>query len=412
MIAQIALIMVVAVAGFSSPSLYRSSTRRYWNRENTHIIVVGKIILDIYGDPTIRDGVDDPKVTIGGGGPQAAWGACAALVARDLMRSRGSEINEGMGHGGGAISSSPPKQSVTFMTPIGLENWTPSMTNELQHILPMLHTPPILFTSECHITPTIQIWHDSSEVVRWMPLNGSFGEGGAGGLWKDRPNAEDILNFITSLDVESVALHAILESGHNATGDGLDALPFFSPSLMKRVSVASIEPIVFPDNTGVVSSDDISNVCSLIERIEASLVASSDIKHGSKLLIISPDRPCYNALVYFSPEYSNGKEIYEQGIEFAVRDGSNGSQVNGLAVPPATLKTADGKPLNPTGAGNAYSGAYAACRASGSSVEEAASLANAVGAVVCEYENLPSWTWQVLDRVVEATSEVSSKFGT
>jgi sugar/nucleoside kinase (ribokinase family) len=104
--------------------------------------------------------------------------------------------------------------------------------------------------------------------------------------------------------------------------------------------------------------------------------------------------------------------ICVQGIEFAMRDGSNGSQVNGLAIPPATLKTADGKPLNPTGAGNAYSGAYAACRASGSSVEEAASLANAVGAVVCEYENLPPWTWHVLDRVVEAAFEVSSKIGT
>lgn len=409
MIAQIALSMVV-VAGFSSPS-YRSSTRSsYWNREDTHIIVVGKIILDVYGDPTIRDGVDDPKVTIGGGGPQAAWGACAALAARDLMRRRVSEIDESMVD---AVSSSPPKQSVTFMAPIGLRNWIPSMTNELQYILPMLHSNPILLASECHITPTIQIWHDSSEVVRWMPVNGSFGEEGAGGLWKDRPNAEDILNVITSLGRESVAFHAILESGHNATGDGLDALPFFSPSLMKRVSVASIEPIVFPDNIGVISSEDISKVSSLIERIEASLVASSEMEHCSKLLIVSPDRPCYSALVSFSSEYANGKEmICAQGIEFAVRDGSNGSQVNGLAVPPASLKTVDGKPLNPTGAGNAYSGAYVACRSTGSSVEEAASLANAVGAVVCEYENLPSWTWQVLDRIVEAAIEVSSKIGT
>lgn len=154
---------------------------------------------------------------------------------------------------------------------------------------------------------------------------------------------------------------------------------------------------------------------SLIERIEASLVASSEMEHCSKLLIVSPDRPCYSALVSFSSEYSNenGKDmICVQGIEFAVRDGSNGSQVNGLAVPPASLKTVDGKPLNPTGAGNAYSGAYVACRSTGSSVEEAASLANAVGAVVCEYENLPSWTWQVLDRVVEAAIEVSSKIGT
>lgn len=52
----------------------------------------------------------------------------------------------------------------------------------------------------------------------WL-VDGSFGEEGAGGLWKDRPNAEDILNVIMSLDGESVALHAILESGHNATGD-------------------------------------------------------------------------------------------------------------------------------------------------------------------------------------------------
>lgn len=138
MIAQIALSMVV-VAGFSSPSLYRSSTRS--SREDTHIIVVGKIILDVYGDPTIRDGVDDPKVTIGGGGPQAAWGACAALAARDLMRRRVSEIDESMVD---AVSLSPPKQSVTFMAPIGLRNWIPSMTNELQHILPMLHSNPIL----------------------------------------------------------------------------------------------------------------------------------------------------------------------------------------------------------------------------------------------------------------------------
>ena len=353
MIAQVALSLVVfLVDGFSSPSIFypRSSARRFIPRSlhfsssavsngifnDTHIVVVGKTILDVYGDPTIRDGVDDRKVTIGGGGPQAAWGACAALATRDVMRSRRSD--EIMADA--IISSSPPKQSVTFMTPIGLRNWTPSMTNELQHLLPMLHTPPILLTSEDHTTPTIQIWHDSSEVVRWMPLNGSFGEEGAGELWKDRPNAEDILNVITSVGGESVALHAILESGHNATGNGLDALPLLSPSLMKRISVASIEPIVFPDNTGVVSSEDISNVCSLIERIEASLVASSEMEHCSKLLIVSPDRPCYDALLSFSSEYANGKEmICVQGIEFAVRDGSKGSQINGLAVPPATLKT-------------------------------------------------------------------------
>jgi hypothetical protein len=42
-------------------------------------------------------------------------------------------------------------------------------------------------------------------------------------------------------------------------------------------------------------------------------------------------------------------------------------------------------------------------------MEEAACIANAVGAVVCEYENLPPWTWEVLDRVVEAACDVQNK---
>ena len=56
-------------------------------------------------------------------------------------------------------SPTPPRQDVTFLAPVGLENWTPSMTESLGYLLPMLRTPPILVTSDNHVTPAIQIWH-------------------------------------------------------------------------------------------------------------------------------------------------------------------------------------------------------------------------------------------------------------
>ena len=200
-------------------------------------------------------------------------------------------------------------------------------------------------------------------------------------------------------------LHVLLEAGCYATGKGLDALPFFNATLMNRVGGVGIEPIVFPnETTGVVSQEDRIGVSSLIRRVEASLSDSCKANHDKKLLVVSPDRPCYNAL--FSDGNFTHNSINAQETEFAVRNGAKGSFVNNVIIPPATLRTPDGTPINPTGAGNAYSGAYVACRASGSSVEEAGVLANAVGAVVCEYEHLPPWTWAVLERVAEAACEV------
>ena len=34
-------------------------------------------------------------------------------------------------------------------------------------------------------------------------------------------------------------------------------------------------------------------------------------------------------------------------------------------------------------------------------------IATAIGAVVCEYEHLPPWTYNILDRIRRATSEVT-----
>ena len=55
------------------------------NSEEPHIIIVGKIIMYKYGDPKSMNDDDANEVTIGGGGPQAAWGACAGLAVKDLL---------------------------------------------------------------------------------------------------------------------------------------------------------------------------------------------------------------------------------------------------------------------------------------------------------------------------------------
>ncbi len=386
-------------------TLLTSGRRRSENEDDFRVVVVGKIILDKYGDPNILD-IGDNEVTIGGGGPQAAFGACASLAARDLIRREGDQWKPAMIEKKGG--SAPPKQRVTFLAPVGTKNWTPHMSNSLNSLLPMLQYPPILVTSDEHITPTIHIWHDEKEIVNWLPSDGSFGEFGAGGLWRNRPSAEDILDAIEGYEGD-VILHAIIESGSVPTGKGMDALPFFDTTLIQRVSSASIEPIVFPDDeTGMVSKEDSDAVRSLISRVQDSISACIvEEEQKRKLLIISPDRSCYDGLVSDTGLTLNSKVSF--ATEFAVRDGANGSTVHGLTIPSATLRTLDGRPVNPTGAGNAYSGAYAACRGSGSSAEEAACLANAAGAVVCEYDNLPPWTWEMIERVAEAACEVWNK---
>ena len=418
------------------------------NNNNSHVVIIGKVILDKYGDPQLLQSNDDDsnEVTIGGGGPQAAFGACASLAVRDLLLACCEDEDENketwqtkkptqrMNND----DDPPPKQRVTFLAPIGLKNWTPDMTNSLNALLPMLQSPPILATSTTHITPTIHIWHDENEVVNWMPVDGSFGEEGAGGLWCDRPCAQDVLDAIEGCcqyddddddNAMNIALHSILEAGSSATNKGLDAMPFYNVTLMNRISVAGIEPIVFPnEDTGLVSEEDGAGVISLLERVEDSLLAASslckeDEKKKKKMLIVSPDRACYEGLISNTNEFvvQRCKEEEEEAaspkVEFVIRDGANGSffindnnNKEAILIPSATLNTPDGiTPLNPTGAGNAYSGAYFACRATGSSAIEAACIANAVGAAVCEYENLPPWTWGVLQRVAEAACEVRSK---
>ena len=378
------------------------------------IIVIGKIILDKYGNPYDRD-LDETKVAIGGGGPQSAFGACAALAARDVLGWNDEDREQVLVRVTDATAS-PPKQNVIFVAPIGLKNWTPEMTTSLHSLLPMLKAPPTLVSSLDHVTPTIHIWHDENETVNWTPVNESFGEMGADSLWRINL-IDDILDKIEKHD-ENVVLHIILQCGHNSTGSGFDALPLFNSPIMERVSAASIEPILFPNEYGIISHEDVSKTCDFFnEVIDYASDLSQATNRTKKLVLVSPDRPCYDALCSISESSQNATAVMK-AIEFAIRDGSNGSIIvdNGSTTtttttlfPPATLKTNDSKPVNPTGAGNAYAGAYAACRGTGSSIEEAACIANAVGAVVCEHEHLPPWTWEVLERVVEGACEVRSK---
>ena len=385
------------------------------SRLHAQTVVVGKIILDKYGPPnnsqTNRE--NDSSVTIGGGGQQAAWGAAASLAVRDYLSHAAEQkmVLDDDDKSRDYILSNP-KHQVTFLAPVGTKNWTPSMTEQLSQLLPPMINV-VLVPSADHITPTINIWHDENENVRWMPVDGSFDDIGANGLWQNRPSAEDILNAIqgTNDNDDDILLHAIVESGSKPTGQGLDALPFFDDKLMSRVSVAGVEPIVFADEvSGKVTCDDSVAVTTTISKIRQAFIrarACDKENNGSSLFVVTPDRPCYEGLTSHTNFTMNESESEENNeFEMIIRDGGNGCFTNEMKMPAATLRTIDKAPVNPTGAGNAFSAAYVACRGTGSSLEEAASIATAVGAVVCEYEHLPPWSFEVLERIAEAACEV------
>ncbi|KAL7488176.1 hypothetical protein ACHAW6_013771 [Cyclotella cf. meneghiniana] len=389
---------------------------------NRRIVIVAKIIIDNYGDPSQRS--DDSALSalkVGGGGPQAAWGAAAALAVRDhFFRDDSSTANfrtstQLSSKANSPITSSPPKQPVTFIAPIGLQNWTPQHATALDNLLlPAIDVPPVLISSNDHITPTINIWHDENEIVQWYPVDGSFDAIGADGLWRNRPSATDILAVLKNdiqkplCDVEaSIVLHCILESGKCPTGKGEDALFLNDSELLRRIAVLGIEPIVFPDDdTRRVSDEDGKSVNRLIEKVKQSL--ATEIDPDDKLLVVTPDIACFDSA--FANDDTAWPKQSLVSTEIVVRNGAKGSFIKDQQkIPSATLQTPDNKPLNPTGAGNAYSAAFVACRGTGSTRKEAAVLATAVGAVVCEYEHLPGWSWAVLERVAEAAREVATK---
>jgi hypothetical protein len=166
------------------------------------------------------------------------------------------------------------------------------------------------------------------------------------------------------------------------------------------------------------------------------IVDATPIQHTHPSVVISPDMPAFTALqkcqsTLFQPQDPSHNHNHNQALDsWAVRHGPQGSQIHTtattsssssssscvalandeedtgiLVVPAATLRQF----VNPTGAGNAFAAAYTALRGSGTSRQQSAALATGVGAVFCEYEHCPPFTWQVIQRVLEASRQVQPK---
>ena len=157
------------------------------------------------------------KITIGGGGPQAAWGAAAALAVMERMEtSSASEIiqgrndnetivsNETMNTSYDRIPSIPLKQKVVFLGPVGNANGlVPDIQKGLDDILgPAVELIELVVEPSLQ-TPTIQLWHDEQQDIQWKPLNDSWGAKGADALWRNRPRVEDILQILDGMQQNS-----------------------------------------------------------------------------------------------------------------------------------------------------------------------------------------------------------------
>jgi hypothetical protein len=365
------------------------------------VVVVGKIIIDEYRSPKSSSPSTDPseKITVGGGGPQAAWGAAAALAVMQTLQEP-----ETMNHVR-RTSTLPPKQPVAFFGPVGGSG--KQEQEELQTILGSAIESIHLIREPSLQTPTIQLWHDEKQDIQWKPLNDSWGAKGADSLWRNRPSAQDVLMALQKQNQTAVAnLHLIMEVGTNAAGGGQDSLLLSNAALMDKVAFVGIEPVAFPeeskDGTVAISQSD---VASCEERLG---------NYISKMDLIVPDSHLVEAL-----EASGFWKASSPPLEIAGRFGPQGSKVYSsfgtsnnsdaseyITISVAKLTTADGKPVNPTGAGNAYSAALSTCRSKGLSLCESACIATAIGAVVCEYEHLPLWNWDVIDRIRKGALEV------
>lgn len=338
------------------------------------LIVVGKIIIDEYGKPG-----QIPAISIGGGGPQAAFGAALALAS---VSSYDDDDHP------------PPRQPVTFVAPVG-DDWIESDTDALHELLGDAIESIELMRGSGLMTPRIQLWHDDEQCIQWKALFDSFGPEGADELWANRPSSDDILTILENdeqKDATSHSCHVILEGGENGAGKGGDIQFLLDDEVQKQFKFLGIEPVAFADDkTGRLSPKDADSITSRIEKLAPSVN------------FISPDNEIYQAI----------DSSFWSKYEVAIRQGPKGSLIvhdgRTQIMPVATLNTADGQPINPTGAGNSYAGAMSALRSTGASLEDAACIATAVGAVFCEYKHIPPWSFDTIRRVQQAASEVRLK---
>ena len=381
-------------------------TKEGKQKDDLRVFVMGKIIIDEYGSPEdiLQQDVTEPNV--GGGGPQAAWGAAAALSV---------------------LRRSTTPQAVTFMGPVGSVDWTGREENSLQSILRnVLDAPYILWKHPEYVTPRIRLWHDEQEQIQWFPLNDSFGEkSGARALWSSTPTFNDFKDSI--LQYESLSklrnektedmvcnvIHVIMEGGRDSPSQDWETELLLKLSsymsegdeslLMSKHFILSLEPVVFPDPaTGKIRKEDAQHCYQQLEKISASF---SKFSNGS--ICISPDYPLYQSLCEFDLWDRFSPSIHS----WAVRNGSEGSEIHFYSgdkkvrqnIKAGTLQTVDGKPVDPTGAGNAFASAYAAILGSGKNPIDAACVATGVGAVFCEHKHVPPYTDTVIERIQDVS---------
>ena len=357
------------------------------------VIIVGKVIIDEYGNPAKSEA---PALSIGGGGPQAAFGAAAGLAVRDCFDADGNRKTEFES----STSQLPPRMPVAFLGAVG-SDWTDEDTDSLHSLIgPALDTAPVLVQSKEHITPRIRLWHDESQNIQWYAVNDSFGPCGADGLWRNRPSASDLLAVLNERDdiaEQGACLHMIVEAGEGAAGGGMDSEPLRDPQLLERISFVGVEPIAFiNEEEGRVSATDAASCVRLIDSLPRLDVLCPDNDLDSSLQEFGHDRGAFHIVARNGPK---GSILYE-------RRGDNDKGEGKRRVRATTLATSDGQPVNPTGAGNAYSGALSALLGTGSDLIEAATIATGVGAAVCEFQNLPPWNWEILERIRDARDEV------
>lgn len=371
------------------------------------VVVVGKIIIDEYRRP--GQPMDETLISVGGGGPQAAFGAAAALAYLSDNEEGDDRDDETKGITKGSESPSLTeekaqggrRQPVTLIGAVGEQDWTDAEETALRSSLGDTVDSIQLVKVPMLKTPRIQLWHDNEQNVQWKALNDSFGDEGANSLWAGRPSAGDILSLLEPMNASSeksvppnVICHAVLEGGNQSPGKGMDSEFLLDDRLQSIVRFWGAEPVVFPGDDGIVADDDVASSMERLDNI-AKIVG-----------LLSPDGQLFRAI---PPEFWSSFDV-------AVRLGPDGSKVLSKSgvdpeciVPVARLVTSDGQPINPTGAGNAYAAALTTCRGAGLSLRDAAVVASAVGAVICEYDHIPPWTPAVLGRIREAVEDIQSK---
>jgi hypothetical protein len=371
-----------------------------------------------------------------------------------------------------------------------------SNNNDRKTTTNMMEYEPILIQSHEYYTPRIRLWHDNKQNIHWYAMNDSFGPNGADGLWRNRPSTNDLISILKRIirikeEEEgkyegkndrirnNVILHLIAEAGADAAGGGYDWSPLLltnntnqSSSLLNQyISYVGVEPVASAKTMtewDAISAITILNNNSIVdffcpdyeldkviqkynlynEQQQSSSRRSNENNDGSSLLTIATrDGPRGSKIRNISSCSVISSRIDDDDGNISTptttRDANDDSDDNDddliLYIPAATLRTDNGKPINPTGAGNAYcaamtvllgtrnSSSSSSTSSSSSSsaaaavtsrkrerrtitLKEAACIATGVGAIVCEYEGLPlQWNWSILDRIYQASLEVESK---